>query len=801
MKFIKFFNDSQDSAIIESFASEFNLDKTVMEIIYSKGYKSREEISKFLTPLNQPFEDSLKLSGMVDCVKKIREAIKNNKRILIFGDYDVDGLSATAVMLKTLKKMNCDASYYLPNRYIDGYGLTIDVIDKICADEKPDLIITVDCGITCYKEVEYCKSIGIDIIITDHHEIPDILPDTIVVNPKLENQEYKFNGLCGTGVAFKIAQALIGELNTEDLLPIVAIATIADIVPLREENRIIVAKGLKLMKKYLPYGLKMMFKENKINLDNLEASDIAFKIAPKLNASGRMGDASDSLKLILETDPVKVKNQIRLILEHNTKRQELCNKVFDDCIEMLKGQNMSQVPAIILKSENWDSGILGIACSRLLDIYNRPVFLFSQCGDEIKGSARSINDINVHQILNSVQDILEVFGGHKVAAGLTLKSVHFDEFVKRVNAYIFENISDKAFVPIEYYDEELSLDMLTQKLFNDLKFIEPCGCENVKPRFMTKTTNLHISPLKETSPHANIHIGKKLNLIFFNYLTKQMQLNFGKEYNFIYELQSMSKNYFKGIVKEFSSGVNFKDSASKYFDALKLNQLNYLSYNKNSTAKTYTKTDLTNFVHACSSSVFGTCFVCFNSKKYKEFIESYELTNIYECNWIESTTTGFNNLNFCPKDIDWAKSFKTIVFLDSVIDMSYICEIESITNAQIFIPVLDNDCQQLFSDIYVNRNNIKIFYNNIINLENKLFPSLISIYSCLYKNNYKINFNNFISYYYILSELNIIESLSTQGFYSFKINKNKKELNNSRILNKLNFLRSIYGGNKTNNSK
>lgn len=219
------------------------------------------------------------MKQLIDRVKLAKEL---KDKVLIFGDYDVDGVSATSIMIKALKQFGIKADFYLPNRYIDGYGLTNAVIDKIADLYAPNLIITVDCGISCYQEVEYAKNKGIEIIVTDHHEIPEIIPDTVVVNAKLPNQEYPFRELCGTGVAFKFAQALLGEKEAEPFLPIAAIATIVDIVPLVDENRTIVVRGLKLCERYLPIGLKMMFKEYDIPISKPNATDISFKIGPNL---------------------------------------------------------------------------------------------------------------------------------------------------------------------------------------------------------------------------------------------------------------------------------------------------------------------------------------------------------------------------------------------------------------------------------------------------------------------------------------------------------------------------------------
>lgn len=793
MKFIKFYNDGANDTIISQLAEKFGLDKIVMEIIFSKGYRTEKEISDFLHPNNLPFVNPYLMKGMKECVEKIKLAVKEKKKILIFGDYDVDGVSATAVMLKTLAKMGNTARNYLPNRYIDGYGLTTSVIDKIVENDKPDLIITVDCGISCYEEVEYCKNNGIDIIVTDHHEIPEKVPNTIVVNPKLE-QEYDFDGLCGTGVAFKIAQALLGEQETEDLLPIVAIATIADIVPLIKENRIIVSKGLRLMKKHLPIGLREMFKINKLKIAEVEASDIAFKIAPKLNASGRMGDAGDSLDLIMETNLVKAKMLIEKIINHNTKRQELCNVVYEDCKKMLENENMSDLPSIILESPNWDHGILGIACSKLVEEYNRPVFLFSRKDGELKGSARSIPDINVHHVLQSLQDILEVYGGHKIAAGLTLKEKYFTEFKNRVNSFIFEHISDSVFVPIEYYDVELNLKDLTPKLLKDLQFLEPCGAENPKPRFLVNSSSAQIVPLKNSPAHANINIGKKLNLIYFHYFKQQAKLNFGRQYRFIFELQNEYKKVYKGVVKHFTSDEQLKDNAQNYIDAFALKQLEFCKMKNVSTLyETYESAELLNFIVDCSSSVFGTCFVTFNTENYKHFVSSYDLSNIYEVNVFSTSNTGFNAIFVSPQNLEFTKSYKKIVFLDSIVDETYIAKINSISDAKIFLPKIAKQNKKIFNTLNFDRKFARNIYCSLINHENTKCASILSIYSKIVKeNNLRISFNNFLFYFLVFSELNIIKNIDIEGFFGFEINKEiKTELKNSSIYNMCKLINKI----------
>ena len=259
MIFKRYYN--KDAEFAKFFAEKFKISPLVMELILSRVGNDEEKISDYLFP--NKIISSFDLKNMQEFCDRIKIAKSLNDKILIFGDYDVDGVSATAIMLKALKKMGIKSSYYLPNRYIDGYGLTKETIDKVIDEFSPNLIITVDCGISCWQEVEYAKSKGVEIIITDHHDLPEKLPDTLILNAKLPNQKFDFNGLCGAGLAYKIAEALLGEKNAEDLLPIAAIATIADIVPLLSENRRIVHKGLKLAEKFLPLGIKELFKENK----------------------------------------------------------------------------------------------------------------------------------------------------------------------------------------------------------------------------------------------------------------------------------------------------------------------------------------------------------------------------------------------------------------------------------------------------------------------------------------------------------------------------------------------------------
>lgn len=793
MKFIKYFDRGIANSDVLEFSKKFGLCEQVIKIIMSRGYDTEQKISDFLWPEKKGLQSPYKMKGMTEAVNIITSAINKKQKILVFGDYDVDGISATAIMVKALKKLGVSADHFLPNRYIDGYGLSVEVIDKIYSKFKPDLIITVDCGITAVKEVEYAKSLGINIIITDHHEIGVDLPQTTIINTKFEDQEYSFRGLCGTGVAYKLAEALLGEEKCKEFLPIVAIATIADIVPLVDENRTLIRLGFSNMD-LLPIGLKQMFSENKVSFSKPDSGDIAFKIAPKLNASGRMGDAEDSLKLYFETNPLKIKQQIEKILEHNTKRQRLGNAVYEDCKQILNKTDITKMSAIILWDENWDHGILGIECSKLLEEYNKPVFLFTKDGDMLHGSARSLNDINIHNILTNVSDILEVYGGHTMAAGLTLKLENFDQFVKRVNSYIVENISPKAFEPIEYYDADITLGEINQKLVEDLKVLEPCGADNSKPRFLIETNKINIQPLAKSSGHANIIIGKNLSLIFFNYIKESSKLNFGEGFKFIFEFQNLKGKYFKGVVKEFDFNNSIKSSATKYLECYCVNQLQNTA-KSDPVFNVYKEEDILNFVLDCSKSVFGTLFVANTVKTYNWFINKFDLSNIYSIDIVDACSAGYNSVILSPVDLSFAKKYSKIIFLDNILDLSYIAKLNEETNAKIYI--IDNlkYSKCLVDNLYLDRKHFANIYKQLLNYQNVEFVSLLSVYSAIVKDKkMKLNFNNFIVPFYVFKQLGIIKENHSTSAFVYSINTHiKTNLNESGIYNSLNLIKKTIG--------
>ncbi len=775
MIFKKFFN--KDASLADELAKEFNVLPETMYLILSRGLSTREEISAYLS--TGELLDPFLISGMKELCDRIELAKKMGDRVLIFGDYDVDGISATAIMLKTLKKLGIKADFYLPNRYVDGYGLSCECIDKIAKEFSPDLVITVDCGISCAKEVEYAKEKGIEIIVTDHHEIPEVLPDTLVLNAKIEGQAYPFRELCGTGLAYKISEALLGQKKAEEFLPIAAIATIADIVSLTGENRNIVKRGFKFFDK-LPFGLKMLFRENNVSLSNPNATDIAFKIAPKINSSGRMGDAKDSLALYMSEDPVVVKKYLEKIKIHNQKRQELSSIVLDDCEKALKKADLSKTRVICLASRKWDQGILGIACARLVEEFNRPVFLFAQVGDTLHGSGRSINDINIHEILSSCQDILETYGGHTMAAGLTLKRECYEEFVSRVNAFVFENVGEEVFVPIKYFDLEVKTENLTPRFLKELELLEPVGCDNPRPRFKISAEEVEILPRKYSPAHCEIKIGD-LKLAYFNFSKNFNELKFARYKSFIFEFQSGS-----AVVGDFDMGSFIVENAHSCTYPIQLEQL---AFDDNRPAKFayYPKEQLLSFVAGLTGSVFGTAFVTYSAYDFVNFLRAYSKDSIFHIGIFNQFCTGYNSILLSPIGTAWAKNFNKIVFLSPCLDEGFVSELNLVTKAEIFLPIDRPADTQRFANLDLSRETFGRVFKALTGRAGR-FYSIFDQYNSKMKG--KVNFDTFYAAFLVFKELGLVETKQDVLFEIMPVKNVKKELSQSKLYNKLLLLKN-----------
>ena len=468
-----------------------------------------EDLSIFLNPTRHDFFDPFLMPDMEIAVERILKAIELKEKVIIYGDYDVDGITSTTVLKKFLKEHGLDVGYYIPNRLDEGYGLNKDAISKIKEDGYK-LIITVDCGISGIDEVDFANSIGLEVIITDHHEQLDIIPNSLaIVDAKRKESNYPFRNLAGVGVVFKLIQALSIKLKLDEkeylkYLDIVAIGTISDIVPLVSENRVITKLGLKLIEQTKNIGLKVLL--NSLQLKHIDSYSIAFRIAPRINACGRLGYEQEAIKLFL-TDNINEANKIvNNLSRYNNERQEIEAKIYKEAILDLEKEDINNQNAIVIGKEKWHHGIIGIVASKISEKYFKPTILVCFEGDLGKGSGRSIPCFDLHEALSHQEKYLEQYGGHALAIGLSLRKENFENFKNDFLEYANGNIAIKEYVPSIKIDGALSKENINYKFLEELKMLEPYGEENKAPIFIYK--NIKINSIRTLSEGKHL----KLNI-------------------------------------------------------------------------------------------------------------------------------------------------------------------------------------------------------------------------------------------------------------------------------------------------
>ncbi|MBP5177585.1 MAG: single-stranded-DNA-specific exonuclease RecJ [Clostridia bacterium] len=535
-----------DVKVIDAIARKFGLFTETAEILYNRGVRTEEDVEYFLNPGKHHFVDPFLLGGIRESVERIRYAAEAGETVIVYGDYDADGVTATTVLTFALEKSGVNVIPFVPERS-DGYGLNNETIDKLIEQHYPDLIITVDCGISCYQEVEYIKSLGVDVIVTDHHELPETLPDCLIVNCKIPS-DYKFSYLCGAGVAFKLACALIGE-SAYKYLDLVAIATIADSMPLVGENRDIVYEGVKLIKSG---GASAPVNEliAVCNVKEVTSTSLAFTIAPRINAAGRMGDANAALRLLLCKDKDSIERLALKLNTFNQSRQQECETLYKNARDKLI-KTAYDKKIVILKSDVWNSGLVGIIAARLVEEFSRPVILFVNNDGSLHGSARSVESINIYEAISACKSHLIDFGGHAQAAGITIDISEFDSFKRDIEKYIDETYDFSSFRSIKTVDVRLDKPFRL-KLAKELSLLEPFGTGNRKPLFAVEATDLFVMPIKVGSPHLSIKT-PYIDMLYFNGAPKKQLLSSGAKKSIIFEPNVSVYNHeesLKGYVKD-----------------------------------------------------------------------------------------------------------------------------------------------------------------------------------------------------------------------------------------------------------
>lgn len=480
----------------------------------ARGMTIPAEAEKFLHP--PALHDPRLLTDMDAAVRTITAAIQSNKRIIVFGDYDVDGITATCVLTDYLCSVGANCGYYIPDRMSEGYGLNCAAIDRL-RKEGAELIITVDSGITAYEEVSHAAQIGLQMVITDHHECREEQPVAkAVINPKRPDSAYPFRELAGVGVAFKLVAAIMG--SQEEALAryadLVALGTIADVMPIIGENRLIVSEGLRRMSDTHNLGLEMLLREAGMWGKKLTAGTVSYVLAPRINAAGRMGSAALAAELFLTADANRARRLAALLCEKNKARQTAENQILNQTLAVLRREyNPIEDKIIVLAGEGWHHGVIGIVSSRLCDRYSCPVMLISLEGEMGKGSGRSIKGFNLFEALSDAGELLEKYGGHELAAGLTIHRSQVEAFKKRITAYAEENLQKKWLNPTLQIDCEIDPKWIDLENVRGLSVMEPFGMKNPEPVFMM--ADMLVEDIMPISSDRHVRLSLRKNGVLY----------------------------------------------------------------------------------------------------------------------------------------------------------------------------------------------------------------------------------------------------------------------------------------------
>lgn len=676
-------------------------------IAFLKKRNSDIDLERFLNPSEEDFLDAHKLKNMDAAVKKISAAIEEKKHILIYGDYDSDGICSCTILYLFLKSKGANVDVFIPSRFENGYGISIDAIEEIESMYAPDLIITVDLGITAVEEVEILKQEGIDIVVTDHHIPLEEIPDCVVVDPKLCAEQYGFDGLCGAGVALKVVEAIAGRDETKKYLDICAIATVGDIVPLISENRAIAKLGIDKINSgdCLP---SISFLMKKLEMEKITSTDISFKIVPRLNACGRMDNAIKVFEFLIEEDKNLLEEKYQEIEKDNDSRLSAIENGKNIIKRCLESYDFNE-PAILI-SGNFHEGIVGILASRIAHEYNRPTIIFTTNEDgNLRGSGRSIDGVDLHNTIAQMGDLLINFGGHKMAIGVEILPENFERFKSELNEKLSAKTKQTDFIINDSkYDILLSSEDLTEGFFNELKLLEPFGCENECPIFAIEQSEISASRMSEKAfKHFRLGLGENQSIAAFNAFDILAVITSKSKKLLIVDLVEniyKNKSSLSVILKKLQvSDLDF--SGTSEFDVMvSLKNKYYSIYDGVINENYHTESDIIKVIkQKLSESEYGTIIVASTN----DDIQLLKANNI-ELNYsAEPFANGQNTIfanPFKELDFDKLKSYKNIIFMHKYFDRenAYYSQkldiYEPEKNAKLPVKISQN--RSIFANIY-----------------------------------------------------------------------------------------------------
>ncbi|WP_019299104.1 single-stranded-DNA-specific exonuclease RecJ [Lactococcus garvieae] len=497
-------------------SKKYKLDTLAAQILWQRGIRAEEEIQAYLNPDLQQLHDPFLLHDMEKATQRILTAIENGQNILIYGDYDADGMTASSVMKSALDELGAEVQVYLPNRFTDGYGPNLDVYKYFIQNEDIDLIITVDNGVAGHEAIAYAQSQNVDVIVTDHHSMPEELPKAFaIVHPEHPESNYPFKYLAGVGVAFKVATALLDYIPS-DMLDLVAIGTIADMVSLTDENRILVSHGLKVLANTERAGLMELMRLSGTDFEKVNEETVGFQIAPRLNALGRLDDPNPAIELLTGWDEEVAAEIAQMIDEKNSERKVIVENIYNQALTM-----MTDEPVEVLYHQDWHKGVLGIVAGRLLEQFHKPIIMLAEEEGILRGSARSIENFNIFEALNGHRELFIAFGGHKQAAGMTFALENVEAIKQVMLEFIQENdidMSEKSSLEVQ---GSLQFDQISLETIRSLEKLSPYGMDNPKPHFLLTDYQVEQArSMGKDNSHLKLKLvqnGQALDAVYFGH--------------------------------------------------------------------------------------------------------------------------------------------------------------------------------------------------------------------------------------------------------------------------------------------
>lgn len=555
--------EKPDSTLTEELSKSLGIDPAISSILIQRGIDNFDKAKHFFRPSLKALHDPFLMQDMNKAVLRIEEAVEAGQNIMIYGDYDVDGTTAVSLVYSYLLSFYPNIATYIPDRYTEGYGISFAGID-FAQDNDISLIIALDCGIKAVEKVAYARKKGIDFIICDHHRPGDTLPEAIaVLDPKRKDCAYPYDELCGCGIGFKLIQALGSKRGDkiEDLLPyldLVATAIAADIVPVTGENRILAYFGLQVINKAPRAGIRALIHENK--KEWLDITDVVFMIAPRINAAGRMDHGSFAVELLTEKNFERALTFASEIHSYNSQRKELDKHITQEALDQIKLNEEEDRATTVVYQEDWHKGVIGIVASRLIETYYRPTLVFTKSGDKLAASARSVRGFDVYEALQDCSELIDQFGGHKYAAGLTLEPENYDLFKNRFENVVKDRIPEELLTPELNIDAEIFLSDISPKFHRIIKQLGPFGPQNMKPLFLAYglRDNGYGKRIGENGDHLKISMvsgadRKTYNAIGFRLGDKFDLISQGKPFKAVFTIE---ENHWNGIT---SLQLNIKD--------------------------------------------------------------------------------------------------------------------------------------------------------------------------------------------------------------------------------------------------